>query len=304
MPNPFQIGIDLGGTKIEIAALNSQGEFIYRKRAPTPRNDYKKTTDIITYLVDDLEKKIGVQKTVGIGIPGSISPFNNVVRNGNSVWLNGRPLIQDLSKLMRKDVFIENDANCFAISEAIDGAGANYKSVFGVIIGTGVGAGLVLNKKIIKGFNGVAGEWGHNPLPWINKQEFQVKECWCGLSNCIETFISGPSIEKEFAQINKVKLSLKEIANRDKENDIPSKIIIDKLINRISRCLALIINIFDPEIIILGGGLSNIDRLYKDIPKLWEKWIFSDKIKTKISKAKFGDSSGVRGAAWLNQNNC
>ena len=302
MHNQFQIGIDLGGTKIEIAALNNQGEFVYRKRSPTPKNDYKKTIQTIASLLNELEQKIGIQKSLGIGIPGSISPFSGVVRNGNSTWLNGKNLNKDLSELINKKIFIENDANCFAISESIDGAGANYKSVFGVIMGTGVGAGLVINKKIIKGFNGIAGEWGHNSLPWMNKNEIRKRNCWCKLNNCIETFISGPSVEKEYSKLNNESFSLKEIVKRDKKNNMPSKIVIDNLVNRTSRCLALIINIYDPEIIVLGGGLSNIDRLYEEVPKLWGRWIFSDKIKTKIKKAKFGDSSGVRGSAWLNSN--
>ena len=297
MKDELKIGIDLGGTKIEIAVLNSKNEIIFKKRSSTPRHDYRNTILEITSLVEHAENNLESFCSVGLAIPGSISPFSGKVRNGNSVWLNGKNLQKDINDALKRKVKISNDANCFTISEAFDGVASNAHSVFGVILGTGVGGGLVVNKKLISGFNGISGEWGHNQMPWVDFKS--DRSCWCGLSNCIETFISGPAVAKEFYEKYKIKLSLEEISDNDVNGDINSNHIINNLIERSAKALSFVINLYDPEVIVLGGGLSNINRLYTDIPKIWNNWVFSDECRTKLLKPKFGDSSGVRGAAWL-----
>ena len=299
--NSFKLGIDLGGTKIEIACLNiDNNNIIFRKRIPSPQNDYNETLNSIKGLVETSENELGLTCPVGIGIPGSISSKTGRIRNANSVWLNGRLLENDLSKKLNKKIKIENDANCFAISEAMDGAGSKFNNVFGVILGTGVGSGIVFNKKLIKGTNGISGEWGHNPLPWKRKN-FNSRPCWCGKFDCIEKYISGPAVESEHRKKFAESLSLKEIVQNYMGGDKNCKATIDLLIERIAKCLAFIINIIDPDVIVLGGGLSNLDFIYEKVPKIWENWIFSDCVRTKLLKAVHGDSSGVRGAAWLNK---
>ena len=299
--NSFKLGIDLGGTKIEIACLNvDNNNIIFRKRIPSPQNDYNETLNSIKGLVETSENELGLTCPVGIGIPGSISSKTGRIRNANSVWLNGRFLESDLSKKLNKKIKIENDANCFAISEAMDGAGSKFNNVFGVILGTGVGSGIVFNKKLIKGTNGISGEWGHNPLPWKRKN-FNSRPCWCGKFDCIEKYISGPAVENEHRKKFAESLSLKEIVQNYMGGDKNCKATIDLLIERIAKCLAFIINIIDPDVIVLGGGLSNLDFIYEKVPKIWENWIFSDYVNTKLLKAVHGDSSGVRGAAWLNK---
>ena len=299
--NSFKLGIDLGGTKIEIACLNiDNNNIIFRKRIPSPQNDYNETLNSIKGLVETSENELGLTCPVGIGIPGSISSKTGRIRNANSVWLNGRLLENDLSKKLNKKIKIENDANCFAISEAMDGAGSKFNNVFGVILGTGVGSGIVFNKKLIKGTNGISGEWGHNPLPWKRKN-FNSRPCWCGKFDCIEKYISGPAVESEHRKKFAESLSLKEIVQNYMGGDKNCKATIDLLIERIAKCLAFIINIIDPDVIVLGGGLSNLDFIYEKVPKIWENWIFSDYVNTKLLKAVHGDSSGVRGAAWLNK---
>ena len=299
----INIGIDLGGTKIEIAALDfSTNNIIYRQRIPSPQNVYNNTLQAIYNLIIETEKKLGLECKVGIGIPGSISSFSSKVRNANSIWLNDKPFLEDLSELTKKNIKIENDANCFTISESTDGAGANFNSVFGVILGTGVGSGIVINQQIIKGSNGLAGEWGHNPLPWKTKLEKGSRDCWCGKKDCIEKYISGPSIEKEYFNMFGEKKPLKMIVNNSLKGDKNCTLLLDRFISRIARCFASVINFLDPDVIIIGGGLSNIERIYTDVPKIWRKWIFSGNAETKILKAMHGDSSGVRGAAWLNKN--
>ncbi len=297
----FKLGIDLGGTKIEIACLNiDNNNIILRKRIPSPQNDYIATLNSIKDLVETSEIELGLTCPVGIGIPGSISSETGRIRNANSIWLNGRFLESDLSKKLNKKIKIENDANCFAISEAMDGAGSKFNNVFGVILGTGVGSGIVFNKKLIKGSNGISGEWGHNPLPWKRKN-FNSRPCWCGKFDCIEKYISGPAVESEHRKKFSDSLSLKEIVQNYMGGDKNCKATIDLLIERIAKCLAFIINIIDPDVIVLGGGLSNLDFIYEKVPKIWENWIFSDCVNTKLLKAVHGDSSGVRGAAWLNK---
>ena len=296
----IKLGIDLGGTKIELIALNTKNnKILYRKRVLTPQNNYQDTLNAIATLILEAESKLNLNCQVGIGIPGSISPKTGMVRNANSVWLNGMPLSRDLNKILKKNIVIENDANCFAISEAMDGAGKAYSKVFGVILGTGVGSGIVIDKKVINGANGISGEWGHNPLPWQEKNEIKTRNCWCGKSNCIEKFISGPAIEKEFEDSFGKKMPLKNIVKNCTKNNSNCNFILNILINRIARCFASIINVLDPDVIIIGGGLSNIEQIYIEVPKIWNQWIFSDKISTKVKKAIYGDSSGVRGAAWL-----
>ena len=296
----IKLGIDLGGTKIELIALNTKNnKILYRKRVLTPQNNYQDTLNAIATLILEAESKLNLNCQVGIGIPGSISPKTGMVRNANSVWLNGMPLSRDLNKILKKNIVIENDANCFAISEAMDGAGKAYSKVFGVILGTGVGSGIVINKKVINGANGISGEWGHNPLPWQEENEIKTRNCWCGKSNCIEKFISGPAIEKEFEDLFGKKMPLKNIVKNCTKNNSNCNFILNILINRIARCFASIINVLDPDVIIIGGGLSNIEQIYIEVPKIWNQWIFSDKISTKVKKAIYGDSSGVRGAAWL-----
>ena len=299
--NFVKLGIDLGGTKIEIAALDTNdNKIIYRKRINSPQNNYFNTLDAIQSLIEIAENDLGFNCPVGVGIPGSVSNKTGKVRNANSVWLNDKFIVKDLCQKLNRNIKIENDANCFAVSEAMDGAGSQYSNVFGVILGTGVGSGIVFNKKLVKGSNGISGEWGHNTLPWKSNSEPNQRICWCGKFDCIEKYISGPSVENEHKEVFNEELSMQQIAKKYAEKDKNCMITIDLLINRIARCLATVINIIDPEAIILGGGLSNLDILYQEVPKIWKNWVFSDSVNTKLLKSHHGDSSGVRGAAWLN----
>ncbi len=295
----FRTGVDLGGTKIEAIVLNKNGEEVFRHRINAPQGSYNNTIDAIAYLVNKADKEVSALTKTGIGIPGSLSPKTNLVRNANSTWLIGKPLQEDLENILKRDVLIENDANCFAMSEAFDGAGSKAHTVFGVILGTGVGAGIVIDKKVHKGKNKIAGEWGHNPIPWTRKGELPGNECYCGRNGCLETFISGPAIEREFKNLHGSKLKLKNIVKESEAGNFKAERVIKNLEGRLARALAHVINILDPDTIVLGGGLSNIDRLYTNVPKLWTEYIFSDDVSTVLSKARFGDSSGVRGAAWL-----
>ena len=295
----FRTGIDLGGTKIEAIVLDGNGEEIFRRRIIAPQGNYNDTIEAIAYLVNRADNEVSALTQLGIGIPGSLSPKTNLVRNANSTWLIGKPLKQDLEKILKRNVLIENDANCFAISEAFDGAGNTANTVFGVILGTGVGAGIVIGKKIHKGKNKIAGEWGHNPLPWAHEGELPSKKCYCGRTGCLETFISGPAIEREFKNLHGRNLNMENIVKESEAGNLKAEQVIKNLEDRLARSLAHVINILDPDSIVLGGGLSNIDRLYSNVPKIWAEYIFSDDVSTVLSKAKFGDSSGVRGAAWL-----
>ena len=295
----FRTGVDLGGTKIEAIVLDKNGEEVFRHRIIAPQGNYNNTIDAIAYLVNKADKEVSALTKTGIGIPGSLSPKTNLVRNANSTWLIGKPLQKDLENILKRDVLIENDANCFAMSEAFDGAGSKAHTVFGVILGTGVGAGIVIDKKVHKGKNKIAGEWGHNPIPWAKKGELPGNECYCGRNGCLETFISGPAIERDFKNLHGSKLKLKNIVKQSEAGNLKAEQIIKNLEDRLARALAQVINILDPDSIVLGGGLSNIDRLYTNVPKLWTEYIFSDDVSTVLSKARFGDSSGVRGAAWL-----
>lgn len=295
----FRTGIDLGGTKIEAIVLDGNGEEVFRHRIIAPQGSYDDTIEAIAYLVNKADNEVSAQTKLGIGIPGSLSPKTNLVRNANSTWLIGKPLKHDLVKILKRDVLIENDANCFAISEAFDGAGSKAHTVFGVILGTGVGAGIVIGKKIHEGKNKIAGEWGHNPIPWAHERDFPGKKCYCGKTGCLETLISGSAIERDFKNLHGRNLNMENIVKESEAGNLKAEQVIKNLEDRLARALAQVINILDPDSIVLGGGLSNIDRLYSNVPKIWLEYIFSDNVSTVLSKARFGDSSGVRGAAWL-----
>jgi fructokinase len=293
-----RIGIDLGGTKIEAIALDPQGHERFRERVPTPRGDYAGTIDAVASLVAQAETVVG-SSTVGIGMPGVVSPASGRVKNANSTWLNGRPLSEDLAAKLQRPVRLANDANCFALSEAIDGAAAGKPVVFGVILGTGVGGGLVVGGEVITGANAIAGEWGHNALPWPNSEELPGPPCYCGRSGCIETFLSGPGLARDHEARTGARLEPAAIISGASNCDRAAAETLANYERRLARGLASIINVFDPDAIVLGGGLSNIGRLYDRIPRLWSEFVFSDAIVTRLVPAVHGDSSGVRGAAWL-----
>ena len=294
----MRIGIDLGGTKIEGVVLDQAGAIQHRIRRPSPRGSYEQSIAAIATLVADLERAVGVTASVGIGIPGTISATTGLVKNANSTWLNGRPLGRDVEAQLRRPVRFGNDANCFALSEATDGAGAGSRVVFGVILGTGTGGGIAVGGKVLTGPNGVAGEWGHNPLPWMRETEGPGPPCYCGRSGCIETFLSGPALSASF-QSEAAAVDAIEIARRAAEGDVAARRCLEQYEDRLARALASIINVLDPDVIVLGGGLSNIERLYDEVPRRWGAYVFSDTVVTPLRRAHHGDSSGVRGAAWL-----
>ncbi len=302
----MRIGIDLGGTKIEGVVLAPGGIERTRRRIATPADDYAATIAAVVALVSALEDDIGASRrgTVGVGIPGTISPATGLVKNANATWLIGRPFDADLAAALGRPVRVANDANCFAVSEAIDGAAAGARVVFGVILGTGVGGGLVVDGRPLIGANAIAGEWGHNPLPWPEDDERPGPPCYCGRRGCIETFLSGPGLAADCANFAGAgagvrALSPAEIARLADAGDAAAAAALDRYVRRLARALATVINIVDPDAIVLGGGLSNIDRLYRDVPRLWESWIFSDRVATRLCRHRHGDASGVRGAAWL-----
>ncbi len=297
--NRLRLGIDLGGTKIEIVALDPGGGELLRRRIPTPRDDYGKTLAAIVRLIHDAESEVGAQGTIGIGTPGSVSRATGLLRGANSVCLNGQPITRDLEAMLGRDVRLTNDANCFALSEASDGAGQDGAVVFGVILGTGVGGGVVVRGSVLDGPNGIAGEWGHNPLPWPRDDERPGPACFCGRNGCIETFVSGPGLERDHRHAAGEPVPSRDIVARAEMGDAACAATLARYEERLARALAHIINILDPDVIVLGGGLSNIDRLYTDVPKLWGPWVFSDRVDTRLVKHRHGDSSGVRGAAWL-----
>ncbi len=298
----MRIGIDLGGTKIEAIALADSGHELFRQRIPTPRNDYPQTLQAIASLVQRAEQVTAQSGSVGVGIPGTLSPFTGRVKNANSVWLNGQPLDQDLSALLARPVRIANDANCLAVSEATDGAGAGLNMVFAVIIGTGCGAGLALNGQVHTGNNGIAGEWGHNPLPWQDADErlFQHEvPCYCGKDGCIETFISGTGFTTDYQRLSGQQRSGSEIVRLAEQQDARAEQALERYEMRLAKSLAQVINQLDPDVVVLGGGMSNVQRLYQHLPALITDWIFGGECMTPIRQAQHGDSSGVRGAAWL-----
>lgn len=294
----LHLGIDLGGTKTELIALDAQGRALYRERRPTPQGDYAATVANIVAMVRDAEASLGEQGTLGLGIPGALSRRTGRVKNANSTWLIGEDLQGDLERELARPVRIENDANCFALSEATDGGGAGAESVFGVIIGTGCGGGLVYRGQVITGINAIGGEWGHNPLPWAAPDDEPMR-CYCGQQGCIETFLSGPGMARHFERTSGQALTAKEIAARARQGDAAAQAHLERYATWLAKGLASVINVFDPEVIVLGGGLSNIDMLYARVPQLWGRWVFSDSVDTRLVPPKYGDSSGVRGAAWL-----
>ncbi|MBL4740417.1 MAG: ROK family protein [Sneathiella sp.] len=295
----MRIGVDLGGTKTEIIALSDKGEEMYRKRNSTPRGDYQNICKNIAFLVNEAETSIGEQGSVGIGIPGAISPKSGLAKNANTTELNGHPLQADLENLLNRPVILGNDANCFALSEAVDGAAKGADVVFGIILGTGVGGGIVVNGKVLVGANAIAGEWGHTPLPWANQNERPGPDCYCGKKGCIETFLSGPGLSKSHNAVGAIGPTAMEIASLAASGDEAARRTLASFERRLAKSLTSIINIIDPDIIVCGGGLSNLSGIYENVPKLWQEYAFSDEIETSFVKAKHGDSSGVRGAAWL-----
>jgi len=295
----MRIGIDLGGSKIELIALDGAGRELLRRRVATPQGDYRATVSTIADLVAQAEAELGRRGRVGIGTPGAVSRATGRMKNCNSTCLNGQPLAADLQAALGREVRLANDANCFALSEAIDGAAADAAAVFGVILGTGCGAGLVVNRHILTGDNAIAGEWGHNPLPWPRDEERPGPACYCGKTGCIETWLSGPGLSRDLQAATGIVSPAVAIAERAAAGDGDCEAALRRYEDRLARGLAQVINILDPEAIVLGGGLANIARLYDNVPRLWGQYIFSDAVATLLLPPKHGDSSGVRGAAWL-----
>ncbi|MBT5039410.1 MAG: ROK family protein [Rhodospirillaceae bacterium] len=295
----MRIGIDLGGTKVEAIALGDDGATLSRRRVATPRGDYEATLAAISDLVQTIEDELDMRASVGVATPGAISPESGLLKNSNSHWLIAKPLIEDLEARLERPVRIANDADCFALSEAVDGAGAGAYSVFGVILGTGVGGGVVVDGRLLQGPNAIAGEWGHNPLPWPSDDERPGPPCYCGLEGCIETFLSGPALARDHAAMAGGDMRGEEIVVAAAAGDAACGETLARFERRLAKALASVINLIDPEIIVLGGGLSNIARLYTNLPGLWGEYIFSNHVRTRLAAARHGDSSGVRGAAWL-----
>jgi fructokinase len=295
----MRIGIDFGGTKIEAVALDEGGTMVVRERVPTPREDYAATVDTIATLVRQLERKLGVQATVGVGIPGAISPDTGLVKNANSTWCIGKPLGADIGRMLGREVRLTNDANCLAVSEAVDGAGAGEKVVFAAILGTGVGSGIAIDGKAIVGRHAIAGEWGHNPLPWPSDDERPGPRCYCGKHGCVETFCSGPGFAADYLQATGEDRSTRDIVNAVMSGEQAAIACWTRYCDRLARSLAGVVNVLDPDVIVLGGGMSNVDALYTQLPRLLPAHVFSDICTTPVRKAAHGDSSGVRGAAWL-----
>lgn len=295
-----RIGIDLGGTKIEGILLDGSGTQRARRRLPTPRGDYAGTVRAMADLVESLEADTGGARcTVGVGIPGVISPRTGLVKNANSTWLIGHPLDKDLEAALGRPVRLENDANCFAVSEAADGAAAGAHCVFGVIIGTGCGGGVVLDGRALPGRHAIAGEWGHNPLPWPDAQEWPGPDCFCGRRGCLERWISGPAFAEDHRRVTGEDLGTAEIVTRAEGGEPGARASLDRYVDRLARGLASVVNLLDPDVIVLGGGMSNVARLYQELPARLSALCFSDGVDTPILRARHGDSSGVRGAAWL-----
>jgi fructokinase/N-acetylglucosamine kinase len=324
---PLRFGIDLGGSKIELIALDAAGQESLRRRVPTPQNDYLATVAAVVALVHQAEAELGQSSSIGIGTPGAVSPVSGLMKNCNSTCLNGQPLQQDLERALNREVRLANDANCFALSEATDGAAAGADSVFGVIIGTGVGGGVVVRGRALGGANAIAGEWGHSPLPyfqfahrqadrestghhpatgesilhpWPSPRELETAPaCYCGKKGCIETWLSGPGFAADHVRYGGEDLPAVEIAQLAQAGYGPCSATLARYEERLARALAGVINLLDPDVIVLGGGMSNIARLYDTVPKLWRRYVFSDRVDTRLLPPAFGDSSGVRGAAWL-----
>ncbi|MBK8579000.1 MAG: ROK family protein [Candidatus Accumulibacter sp.] len=295
----LRIGIDLGGSKIELVALEASGQVLLRRRRPTPKGDYQATLRAIGDMVAAAESDLGRKASVGIGIPGAESFSDGRIKNANSTWLIGQTLRLDLAALLQREVRLANDANCFALSEAVDGAGRGAEVVFGVILGTGVGGGVVVHRRALAGANRIAGEWGHNPLPLPDEESLPPAPCYCGRSGCVETWLSGPGLSDDHWRHGGQSLSAEEIANRAEAGDAACAAALGRYERRLAKALAQVVNVLDPDVVVLGGGLSNIARLYDTVPRLWAAHVFSDTIRTRLLRNVHGDSSGVRGAAWL-----
>jgi fructokinase len=295
----MRIGVDLGGTKIEAVALDDQGTMLTRQRVPTPQHDYDATVGAIAGLVVAIEKETGERGTVGVGMPGALSPATGLVKNANSTWLIGQPLDRDLSARLERPVRFANDANCFALSEAVDGAAAGARVVFGVIVGTGAGGGVVVDRKVLTGPNAIAGEWGHNPLPWPREGEWPGPPCYCGKTGCVETFLSGPGLARDYRAATGEEVAGPQIVARAEGGEAAATASLERYEDRMARALTVVLNIVDPDVVVLGGGMSQIARLYDTVPRIWQEWAFSDRVDTALRPPVHGDSSGVRGAAWL-----
>jgi len=304
----MRIGVDIGGSKIEAVALGGNGGELVRRRVATPAGDYAATVRAVADLVGGIERETGRSGSVGVGIPGALSAATGLVKNANSVYLIGRPLDRDLAAALERPVRLANDANCFALSEASDGAGQGASVVFGVILGSGVGGGLVVDGRVLGGANAIAGEWGHNPLPWPGDDERPGPDCYCGKRGCIETFLSGPGLARDYADAAGRALGAEEIAARagdgaggggDDAPDADAAAALARYEDRLARALATVVNVVDPDVIVLGGGLSNVGRLYRRLPALLPRYVFSDQVTTRVLPPRHGDSGGVRGAAWL-----
>jgi fructokinase len=294
-----RVGVDLGGTKIEFVALERDGRELHRHRMATPRFDYGGTVKAIAEAVEKIEKELGRSATVGVGIPGAVSTQTGFVKNANSTWLNGKPFDKDLSVALGREVRCANDANCLAVSEATDGAGAGKHVVFAAILGTGCGGGMAVDGRVHSGLNGVAGEWGHNTLPWMRPEEFPGPACYCGRNGCIETWISGTGLEADYERATRVALKGPEIIARSGAGELAALAALERLEDRLTRGLAGVINLLDPDIIVLGGGVSQIPRLYQNVPARLKEYVFGKEANTPVVPARHGDASGVRGAAWL-----
>ncbi|BFM19446.1 ROK family protein [Gilvimarinus japonicus] len=297
----LRVGIDLGGTKTEIIVLNNTSEELYRKRIPTYRDDYQRTLADLALLVKEAEAAVGVSEIpVGLGIPGTVSRKTGFVKNANSTWLNGQPLQKDISAQLKRDVQVTNDANCLAVSEATDGAGAGYDFVFAAILGTGCGGGVCYRAAPLAGPNGVGGEWGHNPLPWTPEPQLNARPCYCGRYGCQETFISGTGVAETYRLATGARLSGPEILAASDSGDTTALQVVDAYMEHLARAFAAVINVLDPDAIVLGGGASNVSAIYRELPKRLPRYVFGGECDTPILQAQHGDSSGVRGAAWLN----
>jgi len=299
--NTYRLGIDLGGTKTEVVVLDQQNSAVFSKRVPTPMDDYDAILALLSSLVAEAEKAVGQKLTVGIGTPGAISPRSGLLRNSNTICMNGRAFKGDFEKILQRNVHIQNDANCFALSEAIHGAGQNHSVVFGIIIGTGTGAGLVVNGQLINGPHAITGEWGHNPLPWHTQQDGNLS-CYCGKQACIETFLSGQGLAANFFSAYGVALSSEQIVTQSRLGDNDCLNAMDVYFDQMARALAHVINMIDPDVIVLGGGMSNIREIYQQLPNRLADYVFSDYVETPILAATHGDASGVLGAALLSAN--
>ena len=301
----IHIGVDLGGTKMEALALDGAGGELCRQRLPTPRSSYDEIVTALVKLITSVEASCGGEGTIGLGIPGIASPATGLIKNANTTRLIGHALDKDLEARLGRPVRLANDANCFALSEATDGAasaqelGVSRPTVFGVILGTGTGGGVVVGGELLIGRDAIAGEWGHNPLPWLTPEEYPGPKCWCGHSGCSETFLSGPAMAREYRARTGRDVDAAGIAALAASGEADAKHSLDQYVSRLARALASIINVLNPDAIVLGGGVSNIARLYEEVPRLWSKYVFSDVVTTRLVRAKHGDSSGVRGAAWL-----